>query len=237
MATQLQPIEQSAQRRQTASSGAHANPRARVTKKKRVASKRREGLARWMKWTASSVGLIATIVATVAGFRQIHPLPPTPPDPRIKVDGQATLARSSKNNQLELRVGLTLLNEGGSVAVIPRPKISLGDTLISPNDIHFTFPGEMTEVIFPISLHEGANSFEKKIICSIAEGRNSDWYQTRLLQLNLDFRPEGHDPISHCLVVIPPLADGNQPLSSDESKCFTITDDCLAFGDGFKRTS
>jgi hypothetical protein len=151
--------------------------------------------------------------------------------------------RSAKNKQLELRVSLTLLNEGGSVALIPRPIVSLGDALIPPDDLHFTFAEGMSEVIFPVSLHEGASTFEKKIICSIAEGREGDWYQARLLRINLDFRPEGHDPISRCLVVVPPMTDVNQPLLSDESRCFTITDDCDAFGDGFtkrpftKRTS
>lgn len=238
MAAQLQPREHSAPEQQTASPGPHSSPRVRIAKKKREAPKRSLGFAGWMKWLASGVGLIATIVATLAAVRQLNPPPPPPPPsaaPKVKVDGQATLIRRPKNKQLELRVNLTLLNEGGSVALIPRPIVSLGDTLIPPNDLHFTFPEGISEVIFPVSLHEGASSFEKKIICSIAESRDGHWSQKRLLHLNLDFMPEGHDPITHCLVVIPPLTEGDLRSPADESTCFTITDDCDAFGDGFTK--
>jgi hypothetical protein len=246
MVAQLQPREESVEKPQAIRPVPRAHPHPKFTKKRIGADKRRARLAGWMKWVGSSVGLIATIVATLAAVRQLNPPPPPPPPsaaPTVKVDGRATLIRKPKNKQHELRVSLTLLNEGGSVALIPRPTVSLGDAPIPLNDLHFTFAEGTSEVIFPVSLHEGASTFERKIICSIAEGRDSHWYQTRLLRLNLDFKPEGHDPISHCLMVIPPLTEGHQPLSSDESTCFTITDDCDAFGDGLtkrpftKRTS
>jgi hypothetical protein len=194
-----------------------------------------------MKWAASSVGLIATIVATLGALRQINPPPPPPADPRIEVDQQATLIRST-NNQRELRVSLTLLNQGGRMALIPRPTVSLDDAYIPPNNVHFKFVDGASEVIFPVPLHEGAGTF-KQVICSIAEGYDGEWRQAGVLRINLDFRPEGHDPISRCLVFVPPVTDGNQPLSSDESKSFTITDNCSDFGEGFtklpltKRTS
>ena len=242
MATQLLSGEHDEERQQVRPR-AHARPK--LAKKKGGAAKRRASLAGVMKWVVSSVGLIATIVATLAAVLHINPPVPPPPDPVIRVDEQAKLTRSSKNNLLELRVNLTLLNKGGNVALIPRPTVSLDAAgqvrLVPPDDLHFKFAeGTSEEVIFPVSLHEGANTFEKQIICSIAEGRDADWYQAGLLRINLDFRPEGNDPISRCLVVVPPV---NRPLSCDESKCFTITDDCDAFGDGFtkrpltKRTS
>ena len=238
MVAQLQPRDESVEKQQATQPARRAYPH--PTKKRRGTAKRRLALSGWMKWAASVAGLIATIVATLAAARQLNPpAPPLPPpaDPRIEVDERATLTRSSKNNHLELSVNLTLLNKGGSVALIPRPTVSLGDARIEPNDLHFTFAGGTNEVIFPVFLSEGASTFARQIICSIAEGRNGDWYQAGLLRINLDFRPEGHDPISRCLVFIPPVTDGNQPLSPDESKCFTITDNCRDFGEGFiKRT-
>lgn len=237
MVAQLQPREEGVEKPQAKRPVPRAQPHPKFTKKRSGAPKRSLGFAGWMKWLASCAGLIATIVATIAAIRQLNPPPPPPPPPppsaapRIAVDGRAKLARSSKNKQRELQVGLTLRNEGGSMALIPRPTVSLGDALIPPNDLNFTFAEGMKEVIFPVSLLAGASTFEKQIICSIAERRDGEWNQARVLRINLDFRPEGHDPISRCLVAVPPVTDRKHPLSSRAPTCFTITDNCSDFGE------
>ena len=235
MIAQLQPRAQSLEEQQPIPPGRRLSPRSKIIKKKRGAGKRRAGPAAWMKWVASSVGLIATIAATSAAVKELIPSTLSPADPRIEVDQQATLTRSA-NNQLELSVSLTLLNQGGRMALIPRPTVSLDDASVPPNNLHFKFVDGASEVIFPVPLHEGAATF-KQVICSIAEGRNGEWCEAGLLRINLVFKPEGHDPVSRCLVFVPPTSDGNQPVSKGESSSITITDDCGSFGEGFtKRT-
>jgi hypothetical protein len=241
MVAQLQPREESAEIPHASPPDPQANPRSKVARKKRGATKRRPGFAGWMKRAVSIIGPIAAIVGIVATVRQLNPPLPPAPDPRIEVDEKATLTRSSRNNQLELHVNLTLLNEGGKVALIPRPSVSLyvesPDQVqnIPADDLHFKFADGTNEVIFPVSLHEGAGTFQRQIVCSIAEGREGAWYRAGLLHINLLFKPEGHDAVSRCLVFTPPVTDGGQPLSADESKSITITDDCEAFGERFSK--
>lgn len=239
MVAQIQPGERGDERPITERPRRRANPRPKTTKKKRGTPKRRAGIAGWVKWLASSVGLIAALTTAMVGLRQIIP---AHAKPRIEADGQAWLIRSAKNNQLELRVNLTLLNEGAKVALIPRPTVSLyvdsPDRVldIPADDLHFKSADGASEIIFPVSLHEGAGTFERQIICSIAGGRDGDWYQPGLLHLNLVFRPKGHEAVNRCLVFTSPVPESIQQLPPDGTRTITIND-CLDFGEGFtKRT-
>lgn len=240
MVAQLQPRERSEERQQTAPPGLRADPRSKVNKKKRRVAKHGAALVRWAKWSAFSIGLIATMCTTMEALRKFFPPPPAP---RVEADGQALLIRSAKSNQVELRVNLTLLNEGGKVALLPRPIVSLyvdsPDQVLNipAEDLHFKSADGTSEVIFPVSLREGADTSEKQIICSIAGGHDGDWYQPGLLHLNLVFKPKGHGAVNRCLVFTSPVPDSIQHLTPDSARSITIND-CLDFGDGFtKRTS
>src|SRR6185369_3684139 len=183
MVAQLQPREERVDIPHASPSDTHANPRAKAAKKKRGATKRHPGLAGWMTRAVAILGPIAAIVGIVATLWHLNPPQQPAPDPRIEIDEQATLTRNASNNQLELHVNLTLLNEGGRVALIPRPRVSLyvesPDEVqnVPADDLHFKFADGTNEVIFPVSLHEGAGSFQRQIVCSIAEGREGAWYR------------------------------------------------------------
>lgn len=238
MVAQLQPREESSEIRHASPSAPYPTPNVRVAKKKRGATKRRPGFAGWMTRAVSIIGPIAAIVGIVATVRQLNPPAPVP---RIEVDEQATLTRSSSNNLLELHVNLTLLNEGGKVALIPRPRVSLyvesPDQVqnVQADDLHFKFADGTSEVIFPVSLREGAGTFERKMVCSIAEAREGDWNRAGLLHINLVFKPEGHDAVSRCLVFTPPVISASPLPSAYQPKSITITDDCEAFGTSFSK--
>ncbi|HXU35863.1 MAG TPA: hypothetical protein VN937_05825 [Blastocatellia bacterium] len=241
MVAQLQPREERVDIPHASPSDTHANPRAKAAKKKRGATKRHPGLAGWMTRAVAILGPIAAIVGIVATLWHLNPPQQPAPDPRIEIDEQATLTRNASNNQLELHVNLTLLNEGGRVALIPRPRVSLyvesPDEVqnVPADDLHFKFADGTNEVIFPVSLHEGAGSFQRQIVCSIAEGREGAWYRAGLLHINLLFKPEGREAVSRCLVFTPPVTDGSGRLSADESKSITITNDCEDFGERFSK--
>lgn len=241
MSAQLRPTEETAQEQQTAPAplGRRTHPHAKATQKKRGPAKKSSATAVCMKWVASGVGLVATMAATYVAIKPIFVLPKA--KPAIVVDERASMRRNSKNNQIELRVNLTLLNKGEKMALIPRPTVSLyvdtPDRLleIPADDLHFEYEDGPGEVIFPVSLHEGAATYEKQIVCSI--GRNGDWYQPGLLHLNLVFPLDGNELVNHCLVFSSPVPESIRELPPDRSKCIPISN-CGDFGEGFtKRTS
>ena len=241
MIAQLQPTECRDERPQASPLGPRgiARPGHKVNKKKRRVARPNAGVAGWVSKLGVFVGLIVGVVSMILGIRQIIPANPVP---NVLVDGQASLIRSSKSRQVELLFNLTLLNEGGNVAKIPRPTVSLyvdspDQMLDIPAEyLHFKTADGNSDVIFPVSLHEGASTFEKKIVCSIGGGPDGNWYPPGFLYLSLVFG-KGHGAVNRCFVVTSPVPESIQDLKPESSRPIPINDCEEDFGGGFHQTN
>lgn len=244
MAAQLQPIEHTVEDRQPTTPSPRAHSHLRHTKKTRRKPKLRLGLSGWLKWAGTFVAVIGALIAAMVNIKAIFPPMPVP-IPTVLADADVLLTRGSTTKQFELRISLTLQNQGGAVAIIPRPTVS--SYIQSPDQainipaekLRFTLTDLPSEVIFPVSLCEGANTFQKQIFCLISVGPDGEWYQPGVpLHLNLAFGHAGREPVSCCLVFTSPVPASIADLPENGQKHITISDQCGDFGDGFiRRTS
>lgn len=242
MAAQLQPSERSDETLQPGEPGT-ARPRHRVNRKRRRGSKANGRLVGWVSKLGVFVGVMAGVVTMVLGLRQIIP---AQANPSLEVDGQAMLIRSLENNQIELQVNLTLMNEGAKTAVIRRPKVSLyvdspdNSLNLTPENLHFrpanAGSGDQGgEVLFPVTIADAKSA--EKITCSVGCGPDcpnwDEWQQQGRWVIDLDFAPGGSEALSRCLAFVFPVPASLRDMVPGKAKRIGLVD-CSDL-DGFTR--
>jgi hypothetical protein len=231
MAANVQAGDQDSRRqtRMTASSELETL-KSEVNQLRRDVGDENRGATGWAKRCGVFAGLTATVITIILGAMQVVPaLWPEQTNASIELDDLIFIGNS--NGQLELRLNVTLTNEGKKLVSIPRPKVSIcvdsADNVVGVRDnVHIlpvvgVSPDGNGEAHLPIPLNEGGVG---KIIWALrSDPCCPDWEmstpsQPRRWHINLVFSPKGQQPITLEREFIFPMRESIQNLTAGTSK-------------------